>query len=89
MAIRANRRTVFGLVGSERQPSAQRVAETVGLSRRVVIPQREGTRTVVDEFRLGGDLTMDLDADQVFGPMVVLVTMLSDPSVMKDLPVGE
>jgi site-specific DNA recombinase len=49
----------------------------------------EGTRTVVDEFRLGGDLTMDLDADQVFGPMVVLVTMLSDPSVMKDLPVGE
>jgi site-specific DNA recombinase len=39
----------------------------------------EGTRTVVDDFRLDGDLTMDLDADWLFGPMADIVTTLSDP----------
>lgn len=39
----------------------------------------EGTRTVVDEFRLEGDLTMDLDADWLFGPMADIVSVLSDP----------
>lgn len=40
----------------------------------------EGTRTVVDEFRLDGDLTMDLDADWLFGPMADIVGALSDPA---------
>ncbi len=28
---------------------------------------------MVDEFKLDGDLTMDLDADQLFGPVVDMV----------------
>jgi site-specific DNA recombinase len=40
----------------------------------------EGTRTVVDDFRLDGDLTMDLDADWLFGPMADVVSVLSDPA---------
>ncbi|PPJ18436.1 recombinase family protein [Nocardia nova] len=34
----------------------------------------EGTRTVVDEFRLDGDLSLNLDADQLFGPIWEIVT---------------
>ena len=40
----------------------------------------EGSRTLVDEFRLDGDLTMDLDADALFGPMVNLVKAMTDPA---------
>jgi len=40
----------------------------------------EGSRTVVDEFRLDGDLTMDLEAGALFGPMVDLVKELTDPA---------
>ncbi|WP_445163219.1 recombinase family protein [Mycobacterium sp. Dal123C01] len=39
-----------------------------------------GSRTVVDEYRLEGDLTMDLDADWLFGPMADIVGALSDPT---------
>ena len=45
-----------------------------------------GTRTVVDEFRLDGDLTMDLDADAVFGPILDIVAALSDPANFEDAP---
>jgi site-specific DNA recombinase len=38
----------------------------------------EGSRTLVDEFRLDGDLTMDLDADALFGPMVDLVKAMTE-----------
>lgn len=38
----------------------------------------EGVSTVVDEFKLDGDLTMDLDADQLFGPIVDVVAELSN-----------
>ncbi|MGV0695857.1 recombinase family protein [Mycobacterium paraintracellulare] len=37
-------------------------------------------RIVVDRFEQVGDLEMDLDADQVFGPLVDVVTALSDPA---------
>lgn len=43
----------------------------------------EGTRTVVDDFKLDGDLTMDLDADWLFGPMADIVGALSDPRNIK------
>ncbi|SII00002.1 recombinase family protein [Mycobacteroides abscessus] len=38
----------------------------------------EGVSTVVDEFKLDGDLTMDLDADQLFGPIVDIARALSN-----------
>lgn len=44
----------------------------------------EGTRTVVDEFKLDGDLTMDLDADVLFGPMVDIMTALRDADLPDD-----
>ncbi len=37
----------------------------------------EGSRTVVDEFKLGGELTMDLDADLLFGPVVDMIEGIS------------
>ncbi|WP_235629825.1 hypothetical protein [Mycolicibacterium novocastrense] len=37
----------------------------------------EGSRTVFDDFRLDGDLTMNLDADQLFGPLRDVIKMLS------------
>ncbi|WP_124712547.1 hypothetical protein [Mycolicibacterium nivoides] len=39
----------------------------------------EGSRTTVDEFRLDDNLAMDLDADQLFGPVRHIVNALSDP----------
>lgn len=40
----------------------------------------EGGKTVIDEFKLDGDLTMDLEAATLFGPMVDMVAALLDPS---------
>lgn len=36
----------------------------------------EGTRTVVDEFRIDGDLTLDLDAEHALGPVWDVVQMM-------------
>ncbi len=36
----------------------------------------EGGKTVVDEFKLDGELTMDLDADVLFGPVADMVAAL-------------
>lgn len=44
----------------------------------------EGSRTTVDEFRLDGDLTMDLDADQLFGPVWDIVSAMSDPANIEE-----
>ncbi|MGU3651198.1 recombinase family protein [Mycolicibacterium sp. A43C] len=38
----------------------------------------EGSRTVVDTFELDGELTMDLDADQLFGWLGNFVNLMSD-----------
>lgn len=40
----------------------------------------ERGRVVVDSFNQVGDLEMDLDGDQVFGPLVDIVAALSDPA---------
>jgi site-specific DNA recombinase len=42
----------------------------------------EGSRTVVDDFNLDGDLEMNLDADQLFGPLGDIIKQLSDPDVI-------
>ncbi|WP_336819489.1 recombinase family protein [Gordonia sp. MMO-8] len=38
----------------------------------------EGSRTILDDFTLNGDLEMDLDADQLFGPIWDIVNSLRD-----------
>ncbi|MCV7346986.1 recombinase family protein [Mycolicibacterium rhodesiae] len=46
----------------------------------------ERGRVVVDRFEQVGDLEMDLDGDQVFGPLVDIMAALSDPSNFEDAP---
>ncbi|MGV0070033.1 recombinase family protein [Mycobacterium colombiense] len=47
----------------------------------------EGSRTVVDDFKLDGDLTMNLDADQLFGPLGDVINLLSQGD--ESLPAGK
>lgn len=46
----------------------------------------ERGRVVVDRFKQVGDLEMDLDADQVFGPVLDIMSALSDPANVAALP---
>ena len=46
----------------------------------------ERGRVVVDRFKQVGDLEMDLDADQVFGPVLNIMSALSDPANVAALP---
>jgi site-specific DNA recombinase len=49
----------------------------------------ERGRVVVDRFEQVGELDMDLDADQLFGPIADIVAALSDPAVMASAPRDE
>ncbi|WP_165617259.1 hypothetical protein [Mycobacteroides abscessus] len=40
--------------------------------------QTEGSRTIVDEFKLDRELTMDLDADVLFGPVVDMIEEIAN-----------
>ncbi len=48
----------------------------------------ERGRVVVDSFKQVGDLEMDLDGDQVFGPILDIVAGLSDPTSPESLTSG-
>lgn len=43
-------------------------------------------RVVVDRFEQVGELEMDLDGDQAFGPLVDIMAALSDPANFEDAP---
>ncbi|MBI3217854.1 MAG: recombinase family protein [Mycobacterium sp.] len=46
--------------------------------------QGDNGRTVLDAFELDGDLTMDLDADQLFGPLGDLMKLMTDPDAIAE-----
>ncbi|MBS4104172.1 hypothetical protein [Tsukamurella paurometabola] len=38
----------------------------------------EGARTILDSFKVDGDLTLNLDADQTFGPLLEMVAAYNE-----------